>query len=391
MLKRYWFLFVSLLVLFISCPLTSVEDGKTSEAINRLVYVPIFNDTVDNTSKSIDFAFTNQSSSIESELHGTMYLPQLSCFKQIQSDNISTDTLTVKIFHKDVIGTYSYDTVKDEATYLYRIDDDGYIEVVVKSDGTFTYKQYLLVDINSFSIDNMYWLCEYDDCKIEYNDSDLANYTLKGHLYYGQLADNLSGEGAIIENYNLGQANVYVHGTDKMVYGFVDPYTVPTSVELTSEESYISDKSPDDVTIDEVANHLSYIENYKYERDYNDYYYFNDYYYDIENDWFYGQLCSADNLLCDDSKTMDADEFLATTGYSFEDLGFSDCDNCVHLLAESTGVDYLLLGEGDITKWEKVDDFYYLEFSVEKDGVYMKIHSFQICDENKDKISNYAD
>jgi len=339
-----------------------------------------------NTSKSIDYVQNSNVSDCYTELHGTMYLPQIAYFKKMKDSEIANSDLSVKIFHQEIVGTYSYDLKTQETTYIYEIGDDGFIKVVVKANGTFDYQQGLLVNLTEYSLENMYWICDYQDCQIDETENDIASCTMNGQLYFGQIIEEINSQGSYIENSNLGQAKTYVHGTEKMVYGYVDPYDVDSSEDLTQDESFVSNKSPSDVTIYEVLNKLNYIKNFNYQRDPEGYRYFNDYYYDNINDIYYGEFCYLPYLNSDGTysgpNNMDPVEFKNTTGYSFEDLGFIGVNNTVELLAKSTDVDYFFVGEGLVENWELSNNKYICPFSVDEDGIYMIPPAFYVIDED---------
>ncbi len=379
-------LLLFVIIIFIGCP---ISNNITVDP-NQEIYVPMF--SLANASKSIDYEPNPNISDHYTELHGTMYLPQIAYFKKMKNSEISNSELSVKVFHQEIVGTFSYDSKNQESIYLYEIGDDGFIKVVVKADGTFDYQQGLLVNLTEYSLENMYWICDYKNCKIENTKNDIAYCTMKGQLYFGQISEKFNTQGSYIENYNLGQAKTYVHGTEKMIYGYVDPYDADSSEELTQEESFISNKSPSDVTIYEVFDKLNYIKNFNYQRDPNGYRYFNDYYYDIINDMYYGEFCYLPYLISEGTysgpNNMDPVDFQTTTGYSYEDLGLGEIDSTIELLAKSTDVGYLFVGEGLVANWEVVNNKYRCGFEVEEDGIYLVSPSFYIIDENG---NNYKD
>ena len=169
----------------------------------------------------------------------------------------------------------------------------------------------------------------------------------------------------MIIDYDMGIATTYFRGTQDLVYGFVDPFTVPTGEYPPLEERVIPGKTVENVTIDDLLLKKDLMEQAAYQREASSNYPFNDIYYIISEKTYVGDLSRT---------SYTAESFEAATGYSFGDLGYPDSSDLFEFLADSMNFGYQLIGDNTLANWHEATvgetTYMYCEFSVAKDGVY---------------------
>ncbi len=387
---RFIVIGISLLFLF-SCNLNNINNNLEDQ-----FYIPIFKENSLQETKALNLYGTSRT-----EGYGVQFLPQLTYFKEVNNNSI-TDELSVKFFHDDIIGTHSYDENTKKHRFYYPIGENaniGYIEVILDQNNKFSYHQYLLLSPAPDII--MYFITEFEDCEI-LRESDMGYFTTVRQFYYGCIKNKYDTQGNFIgtcinaDGMGMGAGKNYVHGSDKLEYSFVDWKLIKDEdKQFDFNESFISNSIQEDVTIHELLNNYDFIKNLNYSRE--DDMPMHDIYYDIQKDkYFRGLFRLTENDLEDYDpdyyyNCRTKEEFENYTGYTFAELGFSECDNLLEFLAKSTNVEYWLIGDNNSSNWRDnpLDGNYIIsKFSVDKTENYLIFPGNVLFNDNYDLFVN---
>jgi len=378
MSKRKLINIVILSVFFIilfSCQLNNISSNQ-----NDKVLIPVFKENPILDSKALNLYGTSRT-----EGYGVQFLPQLTYFKEVNNNTINNE-LSVKFFHNDITGTYSYDNSTENHRFYYPIGDNaniGYIEIILDKDNKFTYNQYLLLSPAPDII--MYFITEVKDCEIITDDNGIGSFTTVGQFYYGCIKNKNDSQGNFIGTYydangmGMGEGKSLIHGTYKLEYSFVDWKIINDSdKQFDINDSFISNNIQEEVTIHELLNNYDFIKNLNYTR--VDDFPMHDIYYDtIQDKYFRGLFRLTPNDLENNDPNYHyncrtKEQFESYTGYTFDELGFPNCSNLLEFICESTNVEYRLIGNNDSSQWiDSPNNSNYIisEFTVDKTGDYL--------------------
>lgn len=349
---------------------------------------------------SLSFLFRRRKSRAlipEDELssYAQSLLPQLRYLEEHTGTDDSISTISTSIFGQSYDGQITYDTTNETIEIVYDLGDtNGLIQIVFHNDETFDYNQYLILDYYSKNSNTdqtntdqtLYALTEVEGGRIV-QGSDSSSYTITGesHIHYGWIipSGNEADE-AMILDYDMGVATGYFRGGSDIVFGFVDPYTVPAGSYQSPEDRTISGKRIDEVTIQDLLAMDDTLDTAPYIRNTDFGYPFNDIYYMVGENTYLGNL-TAD--------AWDPVSFqTATEGFTFTDLGAPESQNLFEFLADSFNLDYQLVGDSPVSEWTSTTvegvTYYYCDFSVEADGLYAIPHeNVQIWDTSNEQIA----
>lgn len=382
-------LLILALSFFVSCDLlqgflSDLSGNDQDGSVLSLSYIPVF--SIPETKSR---ALIPEEDDLTSMTYGQMLLPQLRYLEEHTGTDDSISTISTSIFGQSYDGQITYDTTNETIEIVYDLGDtNGLIQIVFHNDETFDYNQYLILDYFSDSDTdrNLYALTEVEGGRIV-QGSDSSSYTITGesHIYYGWIipSGNEADE-AMILDYDMGVATGYFRGGTDIVFGFVDPYTVPAGSYQSTEDRTISGKSIDEVTIQDLLAMDTTLDTASYSRDTDSGYPFNDIYYMVGENTYLGNL-TAD--------AWDPVSFqTATEGFTFTDLGAPESQNLFEFLADSFNLDYQLVGDNPVSEWTSTTveevTYYYCDFSVEADGLYAIPHeNVQIWNTDNEQIA----
>lgn len=363
-----------------------IMDNPNTES--KTVLIPVFNKPYI-PSRALN---PDENRNTEKDLYGTMFLPQLTHFTLGNSTNLSTDNFPVSIYGETFYGDIEFDPAGNQYTIEYNIgDNDGYIKVTIDRNGSFSYAQYLLVNVHDRE-GTMYLIHEIKNGQISIIGDRIGDYVARGQLYYGHFQEDETGTSTSIITDDVGQAKTYLRGTDAMVYGFADPYRVMDGISFDPKDLFIADKKENKITVDDILVKLDEIQSFQYERPSDWAFTMTDVYYFFEKDkydWFYSYGNESPYIEgLPDVDTREKIHFETATGYSFEDLGYPSCENIYHFLGESLNLDYIFIGNGESENWSEAEDISYSKFTIEEPGVYMVPFRFKVYDDDKTPLFN---
>lgn len=369
-------------------------ENSSVDTDQATIFVPVISQISNKGSRALEPP--NEIGNIV-DMFGTMFLPQLSYFKTISNKEISYDSFPIRIFGRTVYGKTDYGLENDDYTLTYDLGEkEGYIEITINNSGSFSYKQYLIINFGGH-IGIMYSIHSIDEGKIIRN-GNVGEYYGKGQLYYLSFDTDKSDDKAYFFDQNLGNAKTYTRGTEAMVYGIIDPFIVIQDV--SEKELFIAKKSINEITMNDLLPKQELIKNFPYERQDNNLYPMNDFYYLIKEGSYIGYL-SHGNLIDDvdgyelpNLDTREETNFKEHVGYSFKNFGYSDSDNIYQFLGDSLKLEYSLIGKNKVANWDNQNNIniYTSKFTVDKSAVYMVPPGFFVLDsENKILGTNVDD